>query len=41
MEISGCKWKSHYANGVYFYEIRARESGRLIFNQVRKLIYVK
>ncbi|MCA1803321.1 MAG: T9SS type A sorting domain-containing protein, partial [Rhodothermaceae bacterium] len=32
---------NRFASGVYFYEIRARESGRLIFNQVRKLIYVK
>jgi hypothetical protein len=32
---------NRFASGVYFYEIRARESGRMIFNQVRKLIFVK
>jgi hypothetical protein len=32
---------TRFASGVYFYEIRARDSGRMIFNSVRKLIYVK
>jgi hypothetical protein len=32
---------NRFASGVYFYEIRARESGRLVFNSVRKLIFVK
>lgn len=32
---------SHLASGVYFYEIRARAEGEMLFRQVKKLVLVK